>query len=100
MSMSAVWARSRERRDVERNRSHLCPVVGCSGAVFLNCRDQFEQMSILDLLDPIREHYEVPVDFVELMTIEVVSQLFAAQAQCVASRMFSKHQLRVGHADR
>ena len=58
----------------------------------MNSRDQFYEMMILDLLDLIREHDEMPVDFVELMTIKLMAQLLAAQAQSMASRMFAQNQ--------
>src|SRR5579863_6536165 len=57
-------------------------------------------MVILDLLDLISEYDESSIDFVELVPIELVAQLFAAQAECVPPRMFAEHEFGIRHSDR
>ena len=55
-------------------------------------------MMIFDLFDLVGEHDEAAVDFVELVTIKLMAQLFTAQAERVPSRMFAQHQFRIRHA--
>ena len=52
--------------------------------------DQFQQMMILHMLDPVGKNYKPPIDFIQFAALKLVSQLFAAQAQRVTAGMLAR----------
>ena len=51
---------------------------------------------IFHFLDLVGQPDESPIDFVERAAIELMTQLFAPDAQSVTARVFTQHQLRSG----
>jgi isocitrate/isopropylmalate dehydrogenase len=51
------------------------------------------------LLHPVREHDEPAVDFVEFTPVELVAQLFTAQAERVTAGVLTQHQPGIGNPD-
>ena len=100
MFASAIWSRRRTSSDGERPRFHLHLVIRRQWGTLLIRGNQFQQVVVLDSLNLIRENDEAPVDFVQLVAIEMVAQLFAAQAERVPPRMFAEHKFGIRHSYR
>ena len=75
---TAPWQRFDQR---SRRRSRLVGVA-----------DQLEQVMIFHVLDLVGEPDEAAIDVVEFAPVELVAELFAAQAERVASGMLAQHQ--------
>src|SRR2546425_2558287 len=69
---------------------------GCS----VRLANQVEQMMIGHVLNLVGQNNESAINFIQFATIELVTELFAAQAEGVPSGMLAEYQPRIGNPNR
>src|SRR5208282_447389 len=69
--------------------------IAVAGLAFHDVLNQFQQMTVLHLLDAVGKHYKPAIDLIEFAALKLVSQLFAAQSQSVAAGVLAQHEPRV-----
>ena len=58
----------------------------------MSIANQFEQMMIFDLLDFVRQADKAAINIVERAAVELVAELFAAQAKRMTPRVLTQHE--------
>ena len=91
---------SRERQSRRRRRKFLRLAAGRIAVAVASASDhvldQFDQMAVLYLLNAVGKNHKLAIHLIQFATFKLVSQLFAAQSQRVAARVFPQHQPRIG----
>jgi len=60
--------------------------------------DEFQDVAVLDSFPGVSQRDEMTIDLIEFMPLKPEAELFAAQAEGMASRMFAQDEIGAGNA--